>query len=116
TSEGGITRWPARLLVSPDSSWTPGHEMPAGGTLDLGVVKVGSRLTRTIVLSNYRSGSETMTIGPITLTGQDAAEFSIASPPALNAVAESSFTTFDLEYAPVTPGIKHAALRIVTSA
>ena len=77
---------------------------------DLGTVSIDNGS----VLANYtirNTGTTSMFIGDITFTGPDAGSFSIATPPATT-VGVNASTTFQVNFAPQTVGIKNARIVI----
>ena len=67
---------------------------------------------RTFVISNF-SGANAY-FGPVTISGPDAAMFSVASSPSGNAVITGNSTAFTINFTPTTPGTKNATVTFRT--
>ncbi|MDB5203448.1 MAG: hypothetical protein JWQ27_2857 [Ferruginibacter sp.] len=72
----------------------------------------GAGIDKVFTISN--TGSATLTIGSIAVTGPDAAAFTITSLPAAT-LAPGSFTTFTVHFTPVGNGIRNATITINNS-
>ena len=73
-----------------------------------------STVTSTRTFTIFNNGNLTLTIGAITITGANASEFTITTPPASNVAAFSS-TSFVVTFIPAAIGVRSAALSIVNN-
>ncbi len=90
-----------------------GVNIPDGGSRNFGAVLVGSSTSFIFTITN--SGDANLTLAlPITFTGVDAAEFTVTAPPT-SPVLPAGSTTFTVRFAPLTPGVKAAALQLVNN-
>lgn len=69
-------------------------------------------VVRTFTITN--TGVDPLTISGVTITGPDAAEFSVTASPA-GTVAPSSSTTFQVTFNPSTDGVKNATVEIANN-
>ncbi len=82
-------------------------------TKDFGVTLVGSSSSLVFTITNSGSANLTLTL-PITFDGADASLFTVTSPPTTPVVPAGS-TTFTVRFAPLSPGVKTAALHLVNN-
>ena len=91
----------------------PGTDLVDGvSTNDFGSVAVGASTSLIFTITN--SGTANLTIGAISFTGTDWAMFSVTAPPT-TPVNPGGSTTFTVQFAPGSPGLKTAALHIVNN-
>jgi uncharacterized delta-60 repeat protein len=110
TGTGPDRRWPVDMDVQTEGF----ASIPDGGTVEFGVVAVGTISPMNLRLQNPNTGSGDLTISGLSLDGPDAAEFSIAVLPEVSVLAGGAATLITVAYAPFTPGIKRAVLHITT--
>lgn len=79
---------------------------------DFGSSAVGSGTTRTFRIFN--TGTTNLTIGALTFTGTNAADFAVTTAPSAT-VASGSSTTFVITFTPSAIGIRTATLNIVNN-
>ncbi len=111
TDASGGTLWPADIAVEQPVNTS----IPDGGSKSFGVVEVGSTTDLIFTLKNPNSGSENLTGLVLAIDGPDAAEFSVIAHPAAP-VPGGANSNFTVRYAPVSQGMKTAALHIASSA
>jgi uncharacterized delta-60 repeat protein len=108
-SDGTGSTWaPPRLEVR-DYNGIP---IADESTVDFKLVRVGMRSSRTFVVANVQTGH--LLISGVTLDGPDAAEFTLTVPPP-DTLGPGASGTFQLDYLPVKPGIKSAALHFTSN-
>jgi hypothetical protein len=81
-------------------------------TNDFGSLAVGTNTSHTFTITN--TGTADLTGLVITMAGVDAAMFSVTTNPAAS-VSPGGTTTFTVRFAPVSPGVKTAALNIANN-
>lgn len=79
---------------------------------NLGTTGVGVGLTRTYTIQN--SGTVTLTLGTINITGINASEFVLLTAPATSILPAGS-TTFSITFTPTALGIRNANVSFVTN-
>jgi regulation of enolase protein 1 (concanavalin A-like superfamily) len=79
---------------------------------DFGTVAAGTTKTDTFTVQNM--GSASMTVGNVSISGTNAADFSVVTQPAATVTAGSS-TTFSIKFTPGTAGLRAASLSFSTS-
>ena len=79
---------------------------------NLGTTGIASGITRTYTIQN--SGTVTLTIGSITISGVNASEFVVTTPPAAS-LAPAASTTFSITFTPTALGIRNANVSFVTN-
>ncbi len=79
---------------------------------DLGTTNVGIQLNRTFLIEN--TGNRDLTLGAISITGANSAEFVIVTTPAAT-VTPGNSTTFTIRFTPTAVGIRTANFSIVTN-
>lgn len=79
---------------------------------DFGTTNVGGTIIRTFTIKN--PGSANLTIGAITFSGANAADFSVTTAPSATIAAGAS-TTFVVTFAPTTNGSKSATISVVNN-
>jgi beta-lactamase superfamily II metal-dependent hydrolase len=82
--------------------------------LDFGVMNVGSSASLPVTITNTSGFTVTLNM-PFTITGADAAQFSVAAP-ATTTLAAGGATTASVTFAPTTFGTKTATLNITSNA
>ena len=82
------------------------------GTNNFGLIAVGTNLSRTFTITN--TGNANLTGLGITIDGADAALFTVTINP-VGPVAPNGSTAFTVRFAPVSTGVKTAALRIANN-
>jgi hypothetical protein len=91
----------------------PGTDLVDGvGSKNFGSVVVGANTSLTFTVTNL--GTANLTGLGITIDGVDAALFSVTAPPTAPVIPSGS-TTFTVRFAPVSPGLKTAALHIANN-
>jgi Concanavalin A-like lectin/glucanases superfamily/Secretion system C-terminal sorting domain len=85
--------------------------VPADNT-DFGAINNNTTTDRTFVITN--NGGAVLTISNLSITGVDASSFSIVTVPAASVLPGYS-TTFVIRFAPVSTGIKNAAIEIANN-
>ena len=80
---------------------------------DFGTVPVGGSSSLTFTITNSGTADLTLTL-PITFDGADAAQFSVTTPPTTPVIPGGS-TTFAVRFAPLSAGVKAAALHLVNN-
>ncbi len=96
--EGNATVIPDNSTIASTNNWTI-----------LGDTFVSTPITRTYTIKNI--GATTLTIGAISFSGTNAAEFTITTLPSAS-VAGGSSTTFVVRFLPTATGIRTAAISI----
>ena len=110
---GNQELWAAiQLLPAPEIVVQQGTDIADGGTRAYGNVNVGSNASLTFTVSNI--GAAPLNVGPITIDGTNAADFSVTTPPT-SPVAVSGSTTFVLRFAPGAVGARSAAIHIANN-
>lgn len=89
------------LTTNPASSWA------------FGDATVGSGLAKSITLMN--SGTASLTVSGVTLTGPNADQFSLTAPPAPFDIAPNGSRTVTVTFSPKSTGAKTAALNIMNN-
>lgn len=109
-----VINWAAEIDVQGNSvSIANGDLFPSTtDSTDFGDLNFGSSDTRTFTISN--SGSGSLTIGGIFISGADAADFSISSSPATD-IAPGGSTTFTVTFNPASTGAKTASISIINN-
>ncbi len=79
---------------------------------DFGSTYIGSANTVTYTIQN--TGNSTLTIGAITFSGTNAADFTVIALPS-STISASSSTTFTVRFYPTTSGTKNATMSIVNN-
>lgn len=88
-----------------------GVDILDGGNQDFGSIAVGDNNNLTFTIKN--TGSADLSLDDIVIDGADAALFSVTLDPSPTTVSgPDGSTTFTVEFAPLTTGLKTAALRI----
>ena len=87
-----------------------GVNVPDGGRRNFGPVLVGGTKNLVFTVSNSGNANLNLTL-PITFSGPDAAMFTITAPP-MTPVLPGASTTFTVRFAPLTAGVKVAALQL----
>ena len=78
---------------------------------DFGAVSVGSSLNKTFTIEN--TGSATLTVSNITLTGTNSGEYSLVTPPTFPlAIAGGSTQTITVKFTPTVTTVRTATLNI----
>jgi hypothetical protein len=104
--------WPRGLAFDGTSLWHADKfdsmiyqlELPA-------IIQVGSSITKTFTITN--SGNADLVIGPFSITGDNASDFSIQNDSCSDhTIAPSGSCTFDLIFSPKSAGVKSASLQI----
>ncbi|MFU8849122.1 MAG: ice-binding family protein [Opitutales bacterium] len=91
-----------------------GVEILDGGNRDFGSVVVGGDNSLTFTIKN--TGNADLSVDDIVIDGVDAALFSLTLDPSPAIVSgPNGSTTFSVQFAPLTTGLKAAALRIVNN-
>ena len=90
-----------------------GVNLTDGGSKDFGLVASGG--TSSLVFTIKNTGPADLTGLGITLDGVDAAEFSVTVNPVAPVSGPNGSTTFTVRFAPVSPGVKTAALHIANN-
>ena len=90
-----------------------GSGIADGGSLDLGGLLIGTQQTFTFTINN--PGTADLTGLTLTTSGTDKALFTVLTPPVAPVIAGAS-TTFTVQFAPLTAGLKTAALHIASNA
>lgn len=84
-------------------------EIPSSGTYDFGQIEVSQTKTTVITIENF--GQKYLELSPITISGPDAALFSIVNHPNTT-VPPFTYTTFTVSFTPDSQGIKTATITI----
>ncbi|MGB4269117.1 MAG: choice-of-anchor D domain-containing protein [Spirochaetota bacterium] len=84
-------------------------EIPSSGTYDFGQIEVDQTKTAVITIENF--GQKYLELSPITISGPDAALFSIVNQPNTT-VPPFTYTTFTVSFTPDSQGIKTATITI----
>ncbi|MGN6370109.1 MAG: choice-of-anchor D domain-containing protein [Phycisphaerae bacterium] len=71
-------------------------------------------VTRTFTITN--AGTSTLSLGNVSITGANPADFSIASPPALSSLAPSQSTSFTIQFNPSAAGTRAAIVNVTSDA
>jgi hypothetical protein len=79
---------------------------------DFGVTSIGTPITRTFTIQN--NGLSPLTIGTFSITGADAAEFTLITPPAAS-IASGGSTTFTVSFSPGALGVGNATISFVNN-
>ncbi|WP_055436611.1 LamG-like jellyroll fold domain-containing protein [Lacinutrix algicola] len=79
---------------------------------DFGSAIIGNSITRTYTINNL--GTLNLNIGTLTISGTNALNFVVTSPPSL-IVTPGSSTTFDVTFTPTTVGFKTANISIINN-
>jgi hypothetical protein len=87
-----------------------GVNVPDGGRRNFGPVLVGGTKDLVFTVSNSGNANLDLTL-PITVSGPDAALFTVTAPP-MTPVLSGASTTFTVRFAPLTAGVKVAALQL----
>jgi hypothetical protein len=97
----------------PDNSLFPtGTNWTAFGVANVGLTTV----TRTFTIENIGSTALTLTGTPfVTITGPNAASFSVTVQPSTGSIAGGSSVTFDVVFNPTSPGSKNATIIIASN-
>ena len=91
----------------------PGTNLVNGvSTNDFGSVAVGTSTSLTFTITNI--GTANLTVSNITIDGANSAMFSVTANPAASVIPGGS-TTFTVRFAPVSTGVKTAALHILNN-
>ena len=90
-----------------------GANLADGGSKDFGSVLVGANTSLTFTVRN--TGNTNLTGLGITLDGADSALFSVTANPTAPVSGPSGSTTFAVRFAPVSTGLKTAALHIANN-
>ena len=99
------------LITAPEMDLSQaGTPLASGGLLDFGSMDAETDSTITLTIENTGTAGLTLTT-PLSVTGPDAAEFSIAVQPA-GTVSPDGSTTFEVTFSPASAGVKSAAVAI----
>jgi hypothetical protein len=90
-----------------------GANIADGGSKDFGSVAVGTSTSLTFTIKNI--GTADLTGLGITIDGADSAMFSVTANPTAPVNGPSGSTTFTVQFAPGSPGLKTAALHIANN-
>ena len=90
-----------------------GANIADGGSKDFGSVLVGANTSLTFTIRNI--GTANLTGLGITIDGADSALFSVTANPTAPVSGPSGSTTFTVRFAPVSTGLKTAALHIASN-
>jgi hypothetical protein len=94
-------------LVIADGDVTPG----TANNTDFGVVKVGTKMSKTFDIQN--SGNGVLTVSEIKFTGANAPAFSLVNAPAFPlSIASNATQSFSVEFAPLAMGTHVATINI----
>jgi hypothetical protein len=99
--EGNATVIPDNATITSTNNWTI-----------LGDTFVSTPITKTYTIKN--TGTTTLTVGAISFSGTNAAEFTVTTAPSAT-VAGGSATTFVVRFLPTAAGIRTAAISIVNN-
>lgn len=84
-------------------------EIPSSGTYDFGQIEVSQTKTAVITIENF--GKKYLELSPISISGTDAALFSIVHQPNTT-VPPFTYTTFTVSFTPDSQGVKTATITI----
>lgn len=79
---------------------------------DFGATTIGVPITKSFVIQN--NGLSALTIGTFSITGTNAGEFTLITPPAAS-VAIGATTTFVVSFSPGALGVRNASISFVTN-
>lgn len=99
--EGNATVIPDNATITSTNNWTI-----------LGDTFVSTPITKTYTIKN--TGATTLTVGAISFSGTNAAEFTVTTAPSAT-VAGGSSTTFVVRFLPTAAGIRTATISIVNN-
>ena len=108
---GGTT--PTGPAIAVTTTVGGGSNIADGASLDLGGLLIGTRQSFTFTISN--PGTADLTGVALTTTGTDKALFTVTAQPA-SLVAAGASTTFTIQFAPLTAGLKTAAVHVASNA
>ena len=106
-SDSGATPAPVIAIEEPE-----GINIPNGGSDPFGTVLVGAYTDHVFTLKN--TGTADLTVSTPTLSGANAADFTVTVNPAAT-VAAASNTTFTVRFTPTVIGAETAAVQIVNN-
>jgi trimeric autotransporter adhesin len=75
----------------------------------------GGTITRTFTIQHDSSGSGTLSIGTITISGANASDFSVTTLPGSTSLASSASTTFVVTFNPSATGLRTATISIASN-
>ena len=111
-----VVSYPLASLPAMKLEQPPGNDLADdSATVNYGPVVVGS--TTDLVFTIKNTGTADLTLGgtpKVTVSGTDAARFTVTSPPA-SPVVPSGSTTFTVRFEPATIGAKTASLSIINN-
>ena len=106
-----VTPAPEINITGLTNTITSGDPTPStADDTDFGNVNTFSSASHTFTIQN--TGTAALSVGAITFSGANAAEFSITTPPAAS-VASGGNTTFIVQFSPTGAGIRTAVISIV---
>jgi hypothetical protein len=98
--------------IADNSLFPTGTNWTAFGVANVGLTTV----TRTFTIENIGSTSLSLTGTPlVTITGPNAASFSVTIQPSTGSIAGGSSVTFDVVFNPTSPGSKNATINILSN-
>ncbi len=116
----GITETASAYVPAPEvnvkggagpSSISDGDATPsAGDGTNFGSVAANSTVTKTFTIEN--TGNLVLNVSGVTISGANAADFSVSAAPAALVAATTGTTTFSIQFAPTTTGTKTAVLHV----
>ncbi|MBK9488284.1 MAG: choice-of-anchor D domain-containing protein [Haliscomenobacter sp.] len=80
---------------------------------NIGLVNVGNNAVRTFTVQN--TGTSNLSLGSITVTGTDAAMFSVGALSPASPIVPGGAATFTVTFAPTSPGLKNVTLQIANN-
>jgi hypothetical protein len=98
------------LISIPNGDTTPS----LSDWTDFDSIDITSNTSRSRIFSIYNTGTSTLTLSGISISGIDASSFTITSTPPTN-VSAGNFKTFTIAFKPTTIGIKTAVISIINN-
>ncbi|MDB6055398.1 MAG: repeat-containing protein, partial [Verrucomicrobiales bacterium] len=112
---GNAASLPAAAPTAPEIAVEQplGIDIPDGGSRNFGTVLTGNNNSLTFTIKN--TGSADLTGLGITIDGADASSFTVTANPVAPVSGPAGSTTFTVRFAPLTTGLKTAALHIANN-